>query len=294
MRKIAQTGGVPPTAGASGRRLRAIGLATMALLLALVYFPTVAWLVHRWSLGVWFQLHGFAVFPIAGWIAYLRLRRFAGPAPAPCSWGFAFVLPALALQVLDAALRTELASAVSFFLIIPGLCLLFLGRERTKAIWFPLLFLGFAVPIPLVAARGVHLVLRHAAATGTAHVLDFLGYEVSRQATTLQVGPFTVEIADACSGFSTLTALLMVGLLLCYLARTRWVRGALLMALVFPIAMLANVVRCIVLVMLVAAFGSDILGTMLHPASGVATFLLGLLLLMAVERRLLLPRGAAA
>ena len=294
MRKIAQTGGVPQAAGASGRRLRATGLATMALLLALVYFPTVAWLVHRWSLGVWFQLHGFAVFPIAIWLAYLRLRRFAGAPPTPSNWGFAFLVPALLLQVLDAALRTELLSAVSFFLIIPGLCLLFLGRERTKTIWFPLLFLGFAVPIPLLAARAIHIVLRHVAATGTAQVLDFLGYEVSRQATSLQVGPHAIEIADACSGFSTLTALLMVGLLLCYLARTRWTRGALLLALVFPVAMFANLVRCIVLIMLVAAFDADILGTMLHPGSGVATFLLGLVLLMAAERRLLAPPEAAA
>ncbi len=274
--------------------MRATGLALMALLLALVYYPTVAWLVHRWSLGVWFQLHGFAVFPIAGWLAYLRLRRFRGAPPTPSAWGFLFLLPALLLQVLDAALRTELLSAVSFFLIIPGLCLLFLGRERTKAIWFPLLFLGFAVPIPLVAARSVHLVLRHVSATGTAHVLDFMGYEVSRQATSLQVGPYAIEIADACSGFSTLTALLMVGLLLAYMARARWPRAALLMALVFPIAMLANLVRCIVLIMLVAAFDTDILGTMVHPGSGVATFLLGLLLLMAVERRLFPAKEAAA
>lgn len=294
MRKTAQTGGVPQAAGASGRRLRATGLASMALLLALVYYPTVAWLVHRWSLGVWFQLHGFAVFPIAIWLAHLRLRRFAGPPPTPCRWGFLFLLPALALQVLDAALRTELLSAVSFFLIIPGLCLLFLGRARTKAIWFPLLFLGFAVPIPLLAARSIHLVLRHVAAAGTGHVLDFLGYEVSRQATSLQVGPHAIEIADACSGFSTLTALLMVGLLLCYLARARAPRAALLLALVFPIAMLANLVRCILLIMLVAAFDADILGTMVHPGSGVATFLLGLFLLMAVERWMLTPREASA
>jgi exosortase/archaeosortase family protein len=58
--------------------------------------------------------------------------------------------------------------------------------------------------------------------------------------------------------------------------------------------MFANLVRCIVLIMLVAAFDADILGTMLHPGSGVATFLLGLLLLMAIERRILPPREAAS
>ena len=46
------------------------------------------------------------------------------------------------------------------------------------------------------------------------------------------------------------------------------------------------------LVMLVAAFGQEILATWLHPISGVATFCLALLLLMQVERRVL-KRGAA-
>ena len=59
-------------------------------------------------------------------------------------------------------------------------------------------------------------------------------------------------------------------------------------------ARLANLVRCIVLIMLVAAFDADILGTMLHPGSGVATFLLGLVVLMAAERWILPPREASA
>jgi exosortase len=270
---------------------RVAGLAAVAVLLALVYYPTVRWLIHRWSLGVWFQLHGYVVFPIALWLAYSRLKPLKDRPPAGSAWGFAFLVPAVALQMLDAALRFELFSAVSFVLAIPGLCLCLLGSERTRAIWFPLLFLGFAVPIPLAVARQIHLVLRHIAATGAGKILDLMGYEVTRQATTLQVGPNAIEIADACSGFATLTALLMVGLLLPYLARARWWRAGLLLALVFPIAGVANLVRVVVLVMLVAAFDTDILGTMAHPLSGVGTFVLGLVMLLGVERWILPQRG---
>ena len=277
----------PRSVPATGGRRRAAGLAVLALALGLVYYPTVQWLLHRWSLGVWYQLHGFAVFPIAIWLAWDRLRKLPAAPRAASAWGFAFLAPAVLLQTLDALLRFEIFSAIALLLTIPGLCLLLLGRERTKAIWFPLLFLGFALPIPLAVARKIHLVMRHVAATGTEWTLDFLGYEVTRQGTALQVGPNAIEIADACSGFSTLTALLMVGMLLAYLARVRSWRALTFIALTFPIALLANLARVVVLIMLVAAFDSDILGTLAHPLSGVGTFVLALGMLMAVEKWLM-------
>jgi exosortase len=280
MRRVAQAAPVPSHRAALG---------AVALLLALVYLPTLVWLVGRWSMGVWYHVHGFVVFPIAAWLAWRRLRIFEDAPRDASPWGFAFLLPAIALQVLDAMLGFELLSAVSLVLAIPGLALLFLGRARTKAIWFPLFFLAFAVPIPLMVARKIHFVLRQVTAVGTGQVLEWMGYPLLRQGTQIQIGPEVVEIADACSGFSTLTALFMVSMLLAYLASLSGRRGALLVGLVFPFAAAANVVRCVGLVMLVAAFGPGVLATAVHPLSGVVTFGLALGLLLQAEK--LLKRG---
>jgi exosortase len=244
------------------------------------------WLVERWSMGVWWHVHGFAVFPIAVWLARARLRSLPPAPPSSSALGFALLAPAALLQALDAMLRFEILSAVSMLLAIAGLALLLLGRERAKAIWFPLLFLGFAIPIPLFAARPLHMALRHIAAAGTGSALDLLGYRVERAGLMIEVGAERIEIADACSGFSTLSALLMVGLLLAYTSRARPLRGGLLVASVFPLAVAANVLRCIFLSMLIAAFGGDILGTMLHPLSGIVTFALALGAMLGLERRL--------
>jgi len=262
----------------------------VAALLALVYLPTAVWLVERWSMGVWWQLHGFVVFPVAFLLARRQLRALPPGEPAASALGFLFLVPAVALQVLDAMLGFHLLSGVSLVVALPGLSLLLLGRERTKAIWFPLAFLLFAVPIPLVVARKVHLLLRHIAAVGTEDILAFMGYDVLRDGTRLQVGPEGIEIADACSGFSTLTALFMVGLLLVFLARTRWWRGALVVLWTFPAAVVANLVRCVILAMLVVAFGNGILDTLIHPISGVVTFLAALGLLLGLERLVLRRR----
>lgn len=278
---------VTATDALSGLQIAA--LAVVGVLLLAVYWPTMYWLGHRWSLGVWFHTHGWAVPPIAGWLIWMRLKDTDRLPRDASAWGFAFLIPAVLLQVLDALLRFELLSAVSLVLVIPGLSLLFLGRARTRRIWFGLFFLVFAVPIPLFVVRKVHMVLRHIAAVGTENILA-LGYEVQREGTLLEVGPESIQIADACSGFATLMALTMAGMLLVYLTPSSLRRKLAVIALVFPIAALANVVRCVLLTMLVLAFGTDILHTFLHPLSGVVTFILALGLLQ-LAMLLIMPKA---
>ncbi|HEX5137981.1 MAG TPA: exosortase/archaeosortase family protein [Planctomycetota bacterium] len=257
-------------------------------LFALVYAPTAVWFVERWSMGVWWHVHGFLVFPLAIWLAWSRLRSLPPQPPSSSAWGFAFLVPAALLQVLDAMLGFEILSAVSMLLAICGLALLLLGKKRARAIWFPLLFLGFAVPIPLFVARPVHLALRGIAAASTEAVLGGLGYDVHREGFNLSVGPEKLEVADACSGFSALMAMLMVGLLLAYLSKARAWRGGLLVLWVVPAAIAANVARCILLSMLIAAFGGGILHTAIHPISGMFTFVAALALVLVVDRLLLI------
>ena len=95
---------------------------------------------------------GFTIDPGVWAPAKARSMSGDGP-PAPSAWGYAFAVPALLLLVLDAAIGFELLSALSLLLLLPGASLLLLGRERTRAIWFPLLFLAFAIPVPLVVAE---------------------------------------------------------------------------------------------------------------------------------------------
>lgn len=277
-----------PAAAPATRRRRA-GPWVLAALFALVYAPTAAWFVQRWSMGVWWHVHGFVVFPLAFWLARARLRSLPPEPPSSSALGLLFLAPAALLQMLDAMLGFEILSAVSMLLSIAGLALLLLGTRRAKAIWFPLLFLGFAIPIPLFVARPIHLSLRQIAAVGTEGALGFLGYDVHREGFHLRVGPERLEIADACSGFSALMAMLMVGLLLAYMGRARPWRGALLVLLALPAAVAANLARCVILSMLIAAFGGGILDTAVHPVSGMFTFAAALGLVLAFER-LLVPR----
>ncbi len=249
--------------------------AAAAALLVLVYQPTLAWLVERWTISVWHNAHGALVLPVALWLMWQELRPTWRAGPASSAWGWLFVVPALLLHVLDLGMHTQLLSAVSFVVLLPGLSLLLLGASRTRRIAFPLAFTALMLPIPLALTERLHLVLRHIAAEACAYLVPLLGIPVYKVGTTLQLSNASLLVADACSGFSTLYAAGAVALLTMYISASPARR--LLVALLFaPIAIAVNVVRVALLVVLVYWQGTDVLATSLHELSGIVTFLIAL------------------
>jgi exosortase len=243
--------------------------------LLLLYAPTLTWLWDRWTMSVWHNAHGVL---IVAAIAYLVRRELSARSqlpPASSAWGFVFLAPALLSHALDAGMHTQLLSAVSLVLAVPGLALLFLGVERTRSIAFLLFFLMLALPIPLAATEQLHLVLRQVATAATALVIPWFGIPLYAEGTSLLIPNGTLQIADACSGFSTLYAAVAVACLTAYGCPAPG-RRLLVLLLAAPIAILANVLRVILLTLLVHWFGIEILNTSLHTISGLFTFVLAL------------------
>jgi exosortase len=243
--------------------------------LAALYAPTVAWLFDRWTLSVWQNAHGLLIPPVVAYFAYQELKPLAQLPRTSSAWGFMFLIPAFALHALDAGMHTQLLSAAALLLALPGLSLLLLGIQRTRAILFPLAFLAFALPIPLAFTEQIHWQLRQVATMATATVVPWLGVPVFVEGTTLHMANGVLEVADACSGFSTVYAAVAVACLTAYSAASARRRALVLLAAV-PIAIAANLLRVIILVLLVVSQGTGILDTFVHPLSGMLTFALAL------------------
>jgi exosortase len=251
--------------------LLALGLVELVVLFA----PTVSWLFDRWTLSIWHNAHGLMIPPIVAYFAHQELKPLADRPRRSSAWGFAFLIPALLLHAVDAGMHTQLLSAVAIFLALPGLSLLLLGVERSRAIAFPLAFLAFALPIPLGLTEQIHLQLRHVATAGTATIVPWFGIPVFVEGTTLHMATGSLQVADACSGFSTLYAAAAVACLTAWSAPTLGRRILVLLAAA-PLAIAANLLRVVILVLLVVWRGDQILETFIHPASGMMTFALAL------------------
>ena len=243
--------------------------------LVALYAPTARWLYGRWTMSVWHNAHGLFIPPLVGWMIWQELKERRDLPATASPWGFLLLVPALALQIIDTGMHTELLSAIALVLALPGLSLLFLGVPRTRLIAFPLFLAVFALPIPLGLTETIHLVLRKVAIAGASAVLPLLGITVFSEGTTLHTVRGSLEVADACSGFSTLYAAMAVASLTAYTAATN-ARRALVLLAAAPIAIASNVLRVVILVALVVWRGEPILETFLHPLSGMMTFALSL------------------
>jgi exosortase len=273
---VPATSATAPEAAATvtGRWRRPL-LALVALELAVVFAPTVAWLFDRWTLSVWHNAHGMFVPPLAMWLAWQELRARPELPVRGSAWGFLFLVPALGLHAIDAGLHSQLLSALALFLAIPGFALVLIGTARTKQIAFPLSFLAFAIPIPLAFTEPVHMFLRQIVAASTAAFLPHFGVSVFREGTDLHTTGGTINIVDACSGFSTLYAAAAVAFLAAYSTKS-WRRRILVLVAAAPIAIAANLLRVLVLTLAVIWYGNWVLASFLHPLSGMLTFALAL------------------
>ena len=254
---------------------RSVGLGLLLIELVALYAPTFIFLWQRWTVSVWHNAHGALVPPIVGYLVYRELKAFKGTPARGSAWGFVLLVPALLLHAIDAGIHTQLLSAVSILIALPGLALLLVGTERTKAIAFPLLFLAAALPIPLGMTEQIHLQLRLIATAGTAWAIPMIGIPVFAEGTMLHVAAGPIEVSDACSGFSTLYAAGAVALLTAYSVPT-WQRRALVLLAAAPLAIAANILRIVGLVALVVWSGPEVLDTFIHPLSGMLTFALAL------------------
>jgi exosortase len=113
------------------------------------------------------------------------------------------------------------------------------------------------------------------ATAATSTVVPWFGIPVFVEGTTLHMATGVVEVADACSGFSTLYAAIAVAALTAY-STPSTARRVLVVASAVPLAIGANLLRVIFLVLLVVWQGDAILDTFIHPLSGMATFALAL------------------
>ncbi|HET7730763.1 MAG TPA: EpsI family protein, partial [Usitatibacter sp.] len=116
------------------------------------------------------------------------------------------------------------------------------------------------------------------------HLLLALGYPVERAGVVLDVAGHGMLVADACSGLNSIYSLFALGLLYTHVTgRPSAARTALTMAAIVPIAVVANILRVLVLVLVTVHMGEEAAQGFLHGFAGMLVFVTALALLIAFD-----------
>jgi exosortase len=166
-------------------------------------------------------------------------------------------------------------------------CALLYSRIGLKAMmrnWFPIFYLALLLPAPGWLIDQVTAPLKLLVSTLATAVVEPFGIPIFREGVTMTVGPYQLLVEDACSGMNSLIGLIAITLFYIYLLRNAGWRYALfLVCLVIPVAIIANVIRIVILILLTYFFGDAVGQGFLHVTAGLFLFALSLLLMFFID-----------
>ena len=203
------------------------------------------------------------------------------------NWWPAIGLVALGLVIhaIGYLVQQTRISIIGFFVGLYGLTGLVWGRQWLRASFFPMFLFGFCVPLGTMA-DALTLPLR-ILVTKTAVAIGHLGFGVEVTAVGSQIvgaqGTPLYDVAPACSGIRSLTALLALAIVYGFLCFHRPWKRWLIILMAVPMALAGNVARVSVVILVGEVFGHDA-GARVEQKFGFLTFAVALLCLLLLGR----------
>lgn len=197
------------------------------------------------------------------------------------------LLPALALFIGAWAFDFISLIIVALVTVIIVMLYLELGGSVARQIWFPLAYGYFLVPPPGYAVDTLTLPLKSGISQFVSQALYGLGYPIVHSGVSLYIAQYQLLVEDACSGLSSMFSLLALGLFYVYLMhRSNWRYAVVLALFIIPAAILANLIRVLLIVLITYYFGNEVAQGVIHETTGMLLFIITLLSVFLIDKLL--------
>ena len=232
--------------------------------------------------------HGPIILLVCLWLFWRELPRYlALPDAGRPIWGGVLFLFAAQLYLVGRSQAIPLLEILSQIGVILSLILLFKGVAGVRVYWFALLFTLFLVPIPGLLLYSLTHALKQQVSVAAESILFYLDYPIAREGVMLTIGQYQLLVADACSGMNSIIALSALGLLYLYLnPHASWLRTVIILLMILPIAVVANLVRVMALILITYYFGDEAGQGFVHSLAGIMLFICSLTLIYLLDNLL--------
>ncbi len=254
------------------RAWRVAGLSVVVLLLltTVLYWQTLLYLTSLWNeVKIGEYAHGYLVVAISVYLILQNRRTLLSLNPCPDYRALPAVLAASLLWTVAALVDVEMMQSVGLLLLVLAVVWAALGNKVTRALLFPILFIGFAIPIWFPLSP----LLQNLTADTVFGIIRMLGVPALRQENVIVLPAGSLSIDEACSGLRYLMAALTLGTLYAYLNYTSF-RARLVVVLVSAGAgVLANMLRVFIVVYL--GYTTDMQHPLVHDHLMMGWYLFG-------------------
>jgi exosortase len=257
-----------------------IKLVVLLVLWVSVFYPVFAGLVHAWFyLPNSDNSYGVLVPFISMYFIWQKREALAGGETATSAAGFALLAASLSIYLLSQVGGIVFLQRMMMVLSLIGLVLYVFGKDMFRVLAFPLIFLVFMVPIPESVVNLVSFPLQTYATIIAEKIIRLCAIPVYREGHMLYFSTTQLEVAEACSGIRSMTALLMLSVIFVSQWKDNRVLKVIFILSSFVIALVCNICRVSGTGILAHFMGDGAAKGFLHEFSGFAVFALGFLLL---------------
>lgn len=246
--------------------------------------PTIATLAHQdWTEESGAQ--GPIILVTGAWLIWRMLPAFERQAAPGNAWVTGFLLTLSLLSYVFGRI-VDLITFEAAGLFGVGITMLYAvyGARVMLRNWFPFVYLAFAIPPPGYVVAALTSPLKLFVSQAATNIVAAFGLPVAREGVTIFVAQYQLLVEDACSGMNSIFGLLAIGLFYIYLVRGSVLRYSILLALLMiPIAIAANILRVIIVILLTYYFGDEVGQGFLHFAAGISLFVIALGLVFGLD-----------
>jgi len=239
------------------------------------YWPGIVELWKLWRLSDEYS-SGLLVPFLAVYILWSRRADFARCFVKPSVWGLFAFAGAQAVRFLGLFLNYSSAERLSVVLSIAALILFLFGWKLFRKISPILLFLCLMLPLPNVVQYYVGLNLQRWATSSAVFCLEVIGYAVTQDGHTIDMGNVSVAVLEACNGLRMITAFFVISGLVVLLVERAWWEKLLILVSSLPIALLCNTVRLAITAMFFTILEGEYWEQIFHDFGGYAMMPLAL------------------
>jgi exosortase len=256
--------------------LSASTLASFAILaigVALFAVPTMVFVVEEyWSAET--GAHGPIVLFTGIWLLWRQWPEAIKYREVPRGFQvWAALAVFVVLQVI--ARITQIVELEGFLMYGALLTVLyaFVGGEVMKKLWFPLFYIAFIFPPPETVVAAVTVPMKMWLSVAAIRFLDLFGYPIGGEGVRIYIGQYELLVAAACAGLNSIVSLTAISLFYIYVRhQAEWRYAAFLVLFIVPIALLANFVRVLILILLTYYSGEAAAQGFMHNFAGIVMF----------------------
>jgi len=227
----------------------------IVLLFGITYLPVFATLYGKYVEVDSYYSHGFLIPLLSAFVIWWKRDGLKTMNVVPSRAGLWVLGGGLLLYVLATSWLVNFISALSMLLVLAGLLIYLFGFAVTRALWFPLAYLLYMVPLPKFSIIYITFWLKLLVASLAADFVEIVGIPVLLDGAYLALPNGVIEIENACSGLRSLIALTSLGAVYAYLAPLSTARKWILLVASVPIALAANLTRVVAMVLVSYRYG---------------------------------------